>query len=90
MTGEPAEDPAGSAWHLDKRVPLAMIFTILMQTIGLVYWAAGLNFRVEQLEKQMTQNAPQAERVIRLEEKIGVVQDGIAEIKALLRRPLQP
>jgi uncharacterized membrane protein len=37
-------------WHLDKRVPVAMIFAILMQTIGIVWWAATIGADVAQLK----------------------------------------
>ena len=32
-------------WHLDKRVPLALIFAILLQTVGIVWWAASIDAR---------------------------------------------
>ncbi len=41
------EDPAGAGWHLDRRVPVAIIFTIIFQTMGAVWFAATLNFTVE-------------------------------------------
>lgn len=45
-------------WHLDKRVPLAIIFAIAMQTVGLVVWATRLDARVSALEAQaMTEQA---------------------------------
>jgi hypothetical protein len=28
-------------WHLDKRVPIALIATIAAQTIGMVWWVAS-------------------------------------------------
>lgn len=28
-------------WHFDKRVPLSIILTLLLQTGGIVWWAAG-------------------------------------------------
>ena len=37
------------AWHLDKKVPLAMIFAIAMQTALGVWWAAGLAASVTQI-----------------------------------------
>ena len=39
-----------SRWHLDKRVPIALILTIAMQTIGLVWYVSKLDSRVEALE----------------------------------------
>jgi hypothetical protein len=75
-----------SRWHLDKRVPIALIFTIVMQTAGLVWWASSLTERVNTLERRADASAPQAERITRLEVNIEVVKDGIAEIKRLIRR----
>jgi hypothetical protein len=38
-------DPQG--WHLDKRVPIAIITAIAVQTFGIVWWAATLSARVD-------------------------------------------
>jgi hypothetical protein len=75
-----------SRWHLDKRVPIALIFTIIVQTAGLVWWASSLTERVNTLERRADASAPQADRITRLEVNIEVVKDGIAEIKRLIRR----
>ena len=34
-------------WHLDRKVPLALIVTILLQTSLGVWWAASLTSRVD-------------------------------------------
>ena len=36
---------ADTAWHLDKRIPIALVVTILLQTSAIVWWAAGVNVR---------------------------------------------
>jgi len=41
------------SWHLDKRIPVAIIATLLVQTAGIVWWASNLNARVELLEMQV-------------------------------------
>ena len=38
-------------WHLDKRVPIAILFALSTQTIGAVWWAATQNARVDDLEE---------------------------------------
>lgn len=38
-------------WHLDKRVPIALIVTIVLQTAGLVWWAASLEGRLMRVER---------------------------------------
>ena len=73
-------------WHLDKRVPLALILTIAIQTAGLVWWASSLSERVNSLERTREATAPQADRLTRVEVKLEGVQSGIDEIKRLIRR----
>lgn len=35
------------AWHLDKRVPVALIFAIIIQTATAVWWVSGVSHRVD-------------------------------------------
>lgn len=35
------------AWHLDKKVPLGLIFTVLLQFAGFVWFAAQVTSQVE-------------------------------------------
>lgn len=39
---------ATEGWHLDKRVPISLIATLLVQTIALVWFVAALHKNVEQ------------------------------------------
>lgn len=45
------------SWHLDKRVPISLIVTLLMQSVVLIWWASSLDARVSQLEKTTTAQA---------------------------------
>lgn len=44
-------DETESGWHLDKRVPIALIVMIFVQTSGMIWWAATTSARVDELEK---------------------------------------
>lgn len=33
----------GSRWHLGKEIPLALITTIIAQTVAAIWWAAGVS-----------------------------------------------
>ena len=72
-------------WHLDKRVPLALVFTLVLQTFAIGWWASATSERVSTLERRMDAAAPQADRLTRVEVKIETVQSGIEEIKQLIR-----
>lgn len=77
-------------WHVGREVPVALIVTIVAtfvsQTIAAAWWVAVTSSRIEVVERRLDAAAPHTERIIRLEEKIGVVQQGINDIKASLAR----
>lgn len=51
-----ALEGASEPWHLDKRVPLALIGALFFQTAGIVWWAstmqAGLQVEAENNDRQ--------------------------------------
>jgi Tfp pilus assembly protein PilO len=60
----PVPDPATGDWHLDKRIPLALIFTLFVQTIGMVWYISGL---VHRLDTAVDVNARQDIRLTAVE-----------------------
>jgi hypothetical protein len=67
-------------------VPLALIMTIIGQTVVAAWGASNLWTRVGELERQMQIAAPQFERIIRLETKVDGITGSLSEIKALINR----
>lgn len=96
MTRKPpiVVDKSDSSWHLDKKVPIAVILTILLQTGGIIWWGATASERLNALERKADLAAPQAQtqgdRLTRVETRLEAVQDGIAEIKSILRKEPPP
>lgn len=76
-----------ASWHLDKKVPIALILAIAVQTAGIVWWGATTSERLNALERKADAAAPQAERLARVETKLESVQAGISEIKTILTPP---
>jgi hypothetical protein len=74
-------------WHLDKTVPLALIITIIGQTMIAAWGASNLWTLVTELERQTQVAAPQFERIIRLEAKVDGITSSLSEIKTLIKRP---
>lgn len=66
--GEKGDAALGSEWHLDKRVPIALIVTIVMQSMAAVWWAATMQERMESLEKMISGQASTESRLVRLEQ----------------------
>lgn len=71
-------------WHLDKRVPIALLLAILIQTGGGFWWAATTSERINNLEKRADATAPNTDRLTRLEVNVEVLKDGVSEIKRIL------
>lgn len=83
-------DKSDSSWHLDRKVPVAIILTLMMQTAGIVWWGATASERLNALERKVDVAAPQADRLTKVETRLEAVQEGISEIKFILRREQQP
>jgi hypothetical protein len=80
-------EPAQPKWKVDRTVPLAVIVTMALQTVGAVWWAATLSARVNQLETNQVSSERTGrieEQVIRLREDLGDIK---TDLKALLRKP---
>lgn len=74
-------------WHLDKRVPVALIVAMCIQTAGIVWWGATTTERLSNLERRVEATSPQADRLTRVEVKLDNIADSIAEIKQSIRQP---
>lgn len=81
-------------WHVDRRVPLALIVTILggiaAQTIAGVWWASSMEGRVSVIERDRERErvtlAPQGERITRIEVKIENVENVVRRIEDILKK----
>lgn len=54
-------------WHLDKRVPIALILTVIVQTAMMGVWVGSIQARVDTNERAIAAGADTAERLARIE-----------------------
>lgn len=82
--------PSVEPWHLDKKVPLALILTMALQTLGVIWWAASLSTRVDHQERQIVSlvSAEQQTKAEarRIGEWLSRVDERIAGQTEMLRR----
>lgn len=70
-----ADRQPGESWHLDKRVPIALIVALVAQTLAVGLWAGAVNQRLHTVEIGVVQQREQNERLIRVEEKLVALND---------------
>ncbi len=89
-------EPTREHWHLDKRVPVALIGAILMQACLFVWWAATmdaenrfLSGRVDRLESDVARNEELVQkidsRLARIEAHTGAQAETMRELLTALR-----
>ena len=89
MTNTNAE-PTENQWHLDKKVPLSLIFAMIIQAAMVIWAVADIKKDVEVLKAAMAQQLDRDNRQDRAgAEAVALVRDDIKEVKALLQRLLE-
>ena len=76
---EPVDDK--ESWHLDKRFPLALIVTIIIQSGAAVWFAAGLSHAVDANAKQIAKNELAISATDSIEPRLVRVETDISYIR---------
>ena len=66
-------------WYIDRRIPLALVGAILVQTGSTFWWASSINERVTGLESWRQDSKD-------LAADIAVVKSQVSDLKDILRR----
>jgi len=88
------------AWNLEKRVPVALIFALLFQTVGAIWWASGLTQQVEQnvsaistldtsMQSDRRATQLQAVQMGRVEEQISGLRNDVSRLITTIERQQQ-
>jgi hypothetical protein len=85
QTKSDKEDP----WHLDKKVPLSLIFAMLVQAAMVIWAIADIKKDVEVLKAAMVQQIDRDNRQDRAgAEAVALVRDDLHEVKSMLQKLL--
>ena len=68
-------------WHLDKRIPIALILAIIVQSAGAVWWISGI---VHRLDSAIESNTRQDTKIGSLEAAINASAINAATMNAQL------
>jgi hypothetical protein len=69
--------PPSRSWQLDKRIPVSLLFAILIQSLCVVVWAMKVDNRVVILE----QTSVNSEKFAHLDERMTSIKDEIGSMK---------
>lgn len=68
-------------WTVDRKVPLALIVTIAMQTIGFSYFMGNLSTRLTMVESVMASRGMVDSRLTRVEVQLENIVESIKRIE---------
>lgn len=72
-------------WQIDRHIPIAVIITLVLQTVSFVWYAARQDYKIDEHEKALTLIAQQlpvrAERISRLEERTVGIKEQISRVE---------
>ena len=96
----PDEGASDGAWHLDKRVPISIIFALMVNAGTGVWYASKMDNRVSNLElataklesaesKTENNSSDNNSRLIRVEDKLDNMAAALVDLKSSLQRITQ-
>ncbi len=75
---------ADTFFRLDRKIPLALVAALIIQTGGALWWAGSAAQRITELEQRLDHQAGVAERLARLETQADATRQSLARIEAKL------
>ena len=69
-----------------RKMPVAVIVALAVQTAGALVWAGGAAARISTLENRVGEHGQVAERLARLEEQADATQAALHRIEARLEK----
>lgn len=75
-----------NAYRLDRRIPLALIAMVLLQTFGALLWAGAAAERISHAEAEASRVQELAERAVRLEAQSAAMREALIRIEAKVDR----
>lgn len=68
-------------WHLDKKVPIALIFAIVVQSFAAIWWAASVDARLTYAEDTVIKLTLNLDKT---EDKANITNERMARVEGML------
>ena len=90
MKNTDTDQTPDNQWHLDKKVPLSLIFAMLVQAAMVILAIADIKKDVEVLKAAMVQQIDRDSRQDRAgAEAVALVREDLREVKSMLQKLLE-
>lgn len=78
-------------WHLDKKVPIAIILTLLIQCATIIWWGSAITKDSEDHSRRLAKIEEQksSERLATVESQVSDARSSLARIEAKLDRLIE-
>lgn len=73
-------------WHLDKRVPLALIITMMAQFATGIWWISSLGVRVDVLERSQSSASGIRDDIVTMKEQLRNLDRVVLRLERYLDR----
>ena len=71
-------------WHLDRKVPIALIIMLAMQLVTAIWFFSSLEHRVTALESVTANSTQMLERTVKIETRVENMKDILTRIEQKL------
>lgn len=75
-----------SCFAFDRRVTTAVALAVVVEAVGVVFWAGAAAQRIEQLEASVVEMRPLDARLTRIEAQLSAARGQLDRIQARLER----
>ena len=73
-------------WSLDKRIPLALIMAIVLQTGSIAFYMGALSVRVSQIEERVLGQAKNSDRITGVEVQLRAIDSTLQRFERILEK----
>lgn len=87
---------ADTHWTIDKRIPAALIITILLQSAAAIWWAAGVSNtllaqaqRQDRLEQTLKEQANEIKRLPTLDSEVKALQRSVEKLDKTIEKAIE-
>lgn len=74
-------DPASAGWHLDKRVPVALLLGLMLNAMAGVWWASSISARVDVLERALLVTQSDHDAIVEMRSTVRSIDDRLERME---------